>query len=38
MIVSLGLDYRINDPVSNWDELVAIAEFDPSDLHLYHSS
>jgi hypothetical protein len=34
MIVSLCLDRRINDPIRNRDELVAIAEFDPSDLPL----
>jgi hypothetical protein len=35
MIVSLCLDRRINDPVINWDELVEIADFDPSQLHLH---
>jgi hypothetical protein len=35
MIVSLGLDHWINDLARNWDELVAIAEIAPSDLHLH---
>jgi len=34
MIGSLRLDHRINEPVINWDVVVAIAEIDPSDLHL----
>jgi hypothetical protein len=36
MYSSLGVDHWINDPARNWDELVKIAEADPSYLHLRH--